>query len=242
MPVFFIPSTQVVDNTILIQGDLYQHLVKSLRTRPGESLTFNDERGIRYVTTVKKVTRDELLAGVEGTETNPLPRPYSIVLGQAILKGDKMSWVIQKATELGVGTIIPLLTERVILKSHTTNLEKRWSRIALEAAQQSERWAPPSIEAMASFSQFLETFAATPIKLILAERTIGHSLLELPLPTNPDAPIIVAIGPEGGWTSEELALAGKANFSYASLGARVLRSETASLATLAILSSRMQML
>ena len=245
MPVFFIQARDVLDGLIIIRGNLFQHLAKSLRTKPGEPLTFNDEEGTRYLTSVQEITKEVLTAQVKRTETQSTPPPLPLILGQAILKGDKMSWVIQKATELGVDVIVPLQTERVIAKaqpSHKKNLENRWIRIALEAAQQSERWKPPIIAPIASFQEFINAYSETPTKLMLAERTQGLRLAEQPLPTTRDHSIVVAIGPEGGWAPEELAAADTANFSFTSLGEHILRAETASLATLAILQSRLQQL
>ena len=242
MPVFFIKATDVKDGLVVVRGELFQHLVKSLRTRPGESLIFNDEQGTRHRTSVQEITREFLVARVEFTETHSTSPPYPLIIGQAILKGDKMNWVIQKATELGVGTIVPLQTERVISKSshpHNTNLERRWSRIALEAAQQNERWAPPRIESIASFPRFIETYSAIPTKFILAERAEGLRLSQQTLPSTPDSPIVMAIGPEGGWTPEELRAAEAAKFSFTTLGSHILRAETASLAGLAILQTRL---
>ncbi|MGD9850016.1 MAG: 16S rRNA (uracil(1498)-N(3))-methyltransferase [Nitrospirales bacterium] len=241
MPVFFIQATDLVDGMILVRGELFHHLVKSLRTRPTESLIFNDEAETRYYTSVQEITKDVLHAKIERTETDQHPSRPSIILGQAILKGDKMSWVIQKATELGVHTIVPLQTERVIAKiHHTQSMEKRWDRIGLEAAQQSERWTPPTIQPVCPFSQFLTRYGKLPDKLILAERSDGFRISQLPLPTNANSQIVVAVGPEGGWSSEELTAADAARFSFATLGQHILRAETASLATLAILQSRLQ--
>lgn len=245
MPVFFIQNTDIVDGTVSIHGDLFRHLAKSLRIRSGETLVFNDEQGTRYVTSVREITRGSLQAVIERIETHPTPFSYPLVLGQAILKRDKMSWIIQKATELGVGTIVPLQTERVASQfhhAHNTHLEKRWSRIALEAAQQSERWIPPRIAPIATFPQFIKDYSAIQTKLILAERSDGLRLAQLPLPTAFHGLIVIAIGPEGGWSSEELIAAEMANFSFTTLGAQILRAETASLAALAILQSRLQML
>ena len=245
MPVFFIQTTDIVDGIVSIHGDLFRHLAKSLRIKPGESLIFNDEQGTRYVTSVREITKGSLKAGIEHIETNPTLFSYPLVLGQAILKGDKMSWIIQKATELGVGTIVPLQTERVVSKfhhAHNTHLETRWSRIALEAAQQSERWIPPRIAPITTFSQFIKDYSTIQTKLILAERSHGLRLAQQPLPTAFQEAIVIAIGPEGGWSSEELAIAKMANFSFTTLGAQILRAETASLATLAILQSSLQIL
>lgn len=243
MPAFFIQATNLVDGQVLVRGELFHHLVKSLRTRLTEPLIFNDEFGTRYYTSVQEITKDTLHARIDRIETNPNPSRPSIILGQAILKGDKMSWVIQKATELGVDTIIPLDTERVMAKirpTQTTAMATRWGRIGLEAAQQSERWTPPTIQPVCPFAQFLTRCEDLPQKLILAERSKGLRISQQILPTNANSRIVVAIGPEGGWSSDELTAAEAAGFTGITLGQHILRAETASLATLAILQARLQ--
>ena len=245
MPVFFIQSTDLVEGKFHIREELFAHLAKSLRTKPGEHLTFNDEYGTRYYTTVLEITKDVLVAHVDRSETNQrLSRP-SIILGQAVLKGDKMSWAIQKATELGVDRIFPLHTDRVITKirhNQASAMATRWGRIGLESAQQSERWTLPDIQSVCSFDEFLVRFADFPYKLILAERSTGVRISQQALPSDSEGQIVVAVGPEGGWSAEELSAAEAARFSFTTLGRHILRAETASLAALAIIQSRLQAL
>ena len=154
-----------------------------------------------------------------------------------------MGWAIQKATELGADTIIPLHTERVIAKvrhNQASAMVARWGRIGLEAAQQSERWTLPDIQSVCSFDEFLVRFEDFPYKLILAERSTGSRISQQALPSNSVSQIVIAVGPEGGWSAEELSAAEAARFSYTTLGQHILRAETASMAALAILQSRLQ--
>ena len=153
-----------------------------------------------------------------------------------------MGWVIQKATELGASTIIPISTDRVILKvsgkQEDTHLA-RWQRIALEAAQQSERWTLPNITPVQPFQQWLEVPKQNP-PLFMAERHKGESLLTVPLPKEQQASkITVMIGPEGGWSAKEIEAAQSRDWTFASFGKEILRAETASLAALAILQARL---
>ena len=153
-----------------------------------------------------------------------------------------MSWVIQKATELGVTTIVPLITSRVILKLSGTQREThhaRWNRIALEAAQQSERWTLPTILPIQTFQQFLKAPRQKKV-IFMAERENTHSLLTFPYSLeNSKAGLTIMIGPEGGWSPEEVEAAQSHKFTFASLGKEILRAETASLAALAILQARL---
>jgi len=244
MPVFFIHSTQVEDERVTIADPLFSHLSKSLRTRTGDPLILNDERGRRYHTTILQITRHIIYSKILSIQESPISSTPSITFAQALLKGEKMGWVIQKATELGIHTFAPLITERVIPRvspANAGNYQERWDRIALEAAQQSERWNVPTILPLQMLQEFLQR-EDEGMKIMLAERQQNVSLSKIPLPSGIQGGITVAIGPEGGWTQEELQTAQSQGFSFASLGQGILRAETASLASLAILQARVNYL
>jgi 16S rRNA (uracil1498-N3)-methyltransferase len=244
MPVFFIHSTTVEDEMITIADPLFSHLSKSLRTRPGDHLILNDERYRRYYTTILQVTKHVIHTKILSIKESSPSSTSSITLAQALLKGEKMGWVIQKATELGVHTVAPLITERVILRvspTHAAGYQERWARIALEAAQQSERWNIPTILPLQKFQEFLQR-EDEGLNIMLAERQERVSLSKILLPAEIQGGITVVIGPEGGWTQEELQAAQSLNYSFATLGQGILRAETASLASLAILQARLNYL
>ena len=147
MPVFFIQSTRISNQTVTIDDPLLSHLSKSLRIREGEKIWVGDEHRVRYHVRVDHLDSNSLQASIIETVAGPPTPPASVVLAQAILKGDRMNWVIQKATELGVTTIIPLLTSRVIARPPAGRIRtarERWQRIAVDAAQQSEQWEFPA--------------------------------------------------------------------------------------------------
>jgi len=244
MPVFFIRSTQVEDDRVVIGDPLFTHLAKSLRMRPGDPLILNDEQGRRYQTTISQVTKHGIHSNIFSIQAPSPTSVPSITLAQALLKGEKMGWVIQKATELGIHTIAPLITNRVIPRVSSTNAAsflERWDRIALEAAQQSERWNVPTILPVQKFQEFLQR-EKEGITIMLAERQKNVSLSKIPLPSEIQGGITVVIGPEGGWTQEELQSAQSRSFSFAKLGEGILRAETACLASLAILQARLNYL
>jgi 16S rRNA (uracil1498-N3)-methyltransferase len=241
MPVFFIHSQDVVDGVITITDPLLTHVSKSLRAKPGDSLLFNDDQGHRYHTTVAQITKQALQANIQHVEDPPLPTRPPLILAQALLKGEKMGWVIQKATELGVSAILPLITDRVILKlsgKQGETHQARWMRIAMEAAQQSERWTLPTILPLKTFQQFIESNQEPP-PIIMAERAEGISLLTIPCSTEKrGSGVTIIIGPEGGWSAKELEAAQSHKWVFASFGKEILRAETASLAAVAILQAR----
>jgi 16S rRNA (uracil1498-N3)-methyltransferase len=166
-----------------------------------------------------------------------------LILGQALLKGEKMDWVIQKTTELGVQTIVPVQSRQSIVQVKADRIDAqlaRWKRIALEAAQQSEQWTVPAVAPPLSLSACLAQSPAPVLALILTERRSGiGSLLNITLPASPEASILVLVGPEGGWTQEEVAVAEGAGCVPITLGPRILRAETAAITTIGILKHRL---
>lgn len=242
MPTFFVAPEAVTPPTIRITGPLLHHLRESLRLQRGESLTLTDSQGTRYRVEVSEITAHAIDARIVEQETPPLRVTPQLLLGQALLKGEKMDWVLQKATELGVDTIVPLETHHSVVKPNPTRIAHqltRWRRIALEAAQQSERWTIPTISDPTTLSQFCTQQAAATMKGMLVERTSGLSLTSVALPREPHHSIVVLIGPEGGWTKEEQRLAQDRGFTPLTLGSRILRAETATLAAISILQSRL---
>jgi 16S rRNA (uracil1498-N3)-methyltransferase len=242
MPIFFIAADQVQNGQLSIVGPLLKHLRASLRVRVGEEVWFGDAERRRYLVRVTRVDRRGLTGCVLDTRAGPGPLYPSITLGQALLKGDRMDWIIQKATELGVAAMVPLVSHRVIVRPRPARLrpqQERWQRIALEAAQQSERWELPTIEPPCEVKAFFSGQRSQALRLILSERGPGEGLTTVSLPTDPEHPVTLAVGPEGGWTVEELLLAVDGGFTPVTLGARILRSETAALAALSILRSRL---
>ncbi len=242
MPVFFIEADQVRDGQITITGPLLRHLRASLRARVGEAIWFGTRERRRYLTRVSFLDRRQLVGHVLEQQEEPLRRGPRVALGQAILKGDKMDWLLQKATELGAASIVPLLTGHTIARPATARAatqRERWQRIALEAAQQAERWEVPVVDALLAVQEFLAESPEHWLKLILSERGPGTSLSSVALPSGQDHTLALAVGPEGGWTSSELDEALTHGFIPVTLGSRILRAETAALASLSILQSRL---
>ena len=242
MPVFFISSKSITNTRLTIEGPLFEHLTKSLRFREGDQLVVCDDTRQRYHVHIEKLKKSALEGDIRKTEHGPPPSGAKIILGQAMLKGNHMNWAIQKATELGVDTIVPLLTERVIIRPKADrfhSLQERYSRIALDAAQQSERWEVPDISLPTTLHDFLETFCHATVKCMLVERENLPGLSSLPLDQDFTGEVVLAVGPEGGWTLEEQQDAQRYHFTPISLGPSILRGETAPLAALSIVQFRL---
>ena len=242
MPVFFIPSPNVNDTTLSIEGPLFQHLSKSLRMREGEKLIVGDDNRRRFHVRIRSLTKTSLTVEIFKMEQGPPPTKANIILGQSILKGDHMNWAIQKATELGVSVLIPLLADRVIVHPKADRikaLQERYTHIALDAAQQSERWEVPEVLPPTPIQNFFQQYRQATVKCLLVERDTLPGIQTLPLDREFSGTVVLVGGPEGGWTEEEQETAKQSGFISFSLGTSILRGETAPLVALSIIQSRL---
>ncbi|NGZ95910.1 MAG: 16S rRNA (uracil(1498)-N(3))-methyltransferase [Nitrospira sp. WS110] len=242
MPIFFVPQECVVLPTISITGDLLIHLRDSLRVTKGESVWFGNGEGTRYRAEITDVWKGAITAHiVETIQEAPHCTPR-LILGQSLLKGEKMDWVIQKSTELGVDELVPITSRHSVVQLKTDRIDHqltRWRRIALEAAQQSEQWHVPRIAQPRSLSELLANHGTSTTILMLAERNEGKSLQTVGLPQGTAGSVLALVGPEGGWSKEEKEVAQRAGVQTITLGQHILRSETAAMATISILQSRL---
>jgi len=240
MPFYFIQKKDLTENTVQIGLPLAHHLISVLRYQKGDCLTLIDEHRNRHTVLIASLASNAVVCEVL-SEVKPPPKKTPLLrLGVALLKGDKIDWAIQKATELGVDRISPLITQRVVLKIHNDKIarqNKRWFEIAKESAQQSERLEIPKIDTPMPLNSFLEETQSTDMKFIFWEHappdpirpTIHAALAHAP---NSGA---ILIGPEGGWEKEEVDQAREKGYIAVSLGERPVRAETAALAALTII-------
>jgi len=221
------------DRAILI-GEHADHLIRVLRVRLGQEFDIATGAAVRRGTIVSvDKTRVEFDLQEEVFRT-PLA---DITLLLAIFKFDRMEWAIEKCTELGVSKIVPVIARRTDshLATAATKRAERWQRVARQASEQSRRATPPEISAPLKLSQALIVQAG--LRIALAESE-NQMLLRDVLTTNPgNLGIALAIGPEGGWTEDELESFQKSGWISASLGATILRAETAAMAATAIVAS-----
>jgi 16S rRNA (uracil1498-N3)-methyltransferase len=163
----------------------------------------------------------------------------NLTLLLAVFKFDRMEWAIEKCTELGISRIVPVIARRTDahLATAAGKRAERWRRIALQAAEQSRRITPPEIADPIKLPDAMTLSASVRIVLAESER---ETLLGDLLTSHPDGAILLATGPEGGWTEEELELFQKAGWISASLGTTILRAETAAIAATAITLSQLK--
>jgi 16S rRNA (uracil1498-N3)-methyltransferase len=213
-----------------------RHLTRVLRLKPGDPVILFDGEGKDYQATIKRVTdrRASFLLIPEPLPETPEPS-VRIILGIGLLKSSKLEWLIQKATELGVGEILPFHSLRVVPRPEETAVRNRlwrWERIAAEAAKQCRRSRIPRIHPPCSFTAALTAFPEA-ARIFLWEKEKDRTLSGV---LNSPSPAVYAlVGPEGGFSAEEAKEAKAAGFSPVRLGPRILRAETAGLAIVTLL-------
>lgn len=227
---FFAPPSRIFDSSILLDAEESHHLSRVLRLLPGATVFVFDGNGIEYECEVTRVHKDAAELNVIARLSNEVESPLQLTLGQALIKGDKFDWVVQKATELGVTRIVPLITEHSEFRkaeNRDTRLQ-RWRRIALEATKQCGRRKLIELAEVQEFVNFCMA-EANHACFIFSERS-GKRLAEN-ASTNA---VSLAIGPEGGWSEDELNLAESHGFLSVHLGNRILRTETAAVSAITL--------
>lgn len=227
MDYFYAPPENRRGNTILIVGDEFSHLAHVMRKVAGDHLTVVDGCGMAYGATIREIAHHTAYCEIADVHPRLHEPGTDITLGVGILKHSALiDLLVEKTTELGVTRIVPLLTNRSIPR-HAR--EERWQKVALAAMKQCGRCVLPTILPLTSFSDFLQMFSPGAIKCIPHEK-LTRPLLPEVIATATSKEIALAIGPEGGFTEEEVAAAVLAGFRVVSLGPRRLRTETAAIA------------
>lgn len=229
-----------IKNHIILDEDDAYHLLKVMRARRGEEIEAVADEQV-FLSEVVSTKPLEIIAKKQLKEDNELPN--YVILIAALLKGDKMDFVLQKATELGVSEVVLLTTERTIvkIKGHQNDLKLgRYQKILKEAACQCKRTHIPFINKIIDFSRIDEIDAN--LKLIAYEGSKGtSSTLNKKLNTiKPGKKIAVIIGPEGGFSEAEVQYAKNNGYTPIGLGKRILRAETASMYALSVIANRLE--
>jgi 16S rRNA (uracil1498-N3)-methyltransferase len=238
---FFVSPNQINEGLVRITGPDVKHIATVLRLGRGSVLTILDGRGKSYAAVIQELGRDEVVCAINQELPATPACPVKVTLVQGIPKGDKMDLIIQKGTELGVSRVIPLLCRRTVVKlagDRVLRKRERWQRIALEAAKQCRRPDVPEVAEPAELDQVLGGLPVNCTALIPWEEENNDSLKELLDNNNVAEEIYIFIGPEGGFTAEEVDEARAAGVRPVTLGPRILRTETAGIAVLTMVLCR----
>ncbi|MBW2128777.1 MAG: 16S rRNA (uracil(1498)-N(3))-methyltransferase [Deltaproteobacteria bacterium] len=237
---FFVEEIKEEENGLcVIGGSEARHILRVLRMGPGDRFVLMDRKGSRYQVSIQSCSRREVTVLLERPIPSPATSPAEITLCQAILKSRSMDLLVQKATELGVHRIVPFASERTVIRlkgEQFASKSRRWKEIARNASKQSDRERPLEIGPLLGFEELLAYGRKrSDLKLMLWEGEQDQDLKAV-LSRHPDSRSFFAIvGPEGGFTEQEAALARKSGIIAVSLGRRILRAETAGLVLAAIL-------
>jgi len=213
---------------VTVTGDEFHHSIRVVRARVGEEVEVFDRAGHAARGVVESIERDRAVIAV-GEPVPSRESPLPVHLAMAIIQLEKFELVLQKATELGVRTLIPMVTDRIELRAERySGKAGRWDRIVFEAVKQCGRSRVPVITPPMNFGEVL----ARPGTKILFDADAPAAPIERP------AEVTILIGPEGGWTDEELQAARESGVRLQPLGPRRLRAETAAIAAVSILTAR----
>ncbi|MGN0242902.1 MAG: 16S rRNA (uracil(1498)-N(3))-methyltransferase [Lachnospiraceae bacterium] len=236
---FFIDSDAVSDSIITITGKDYNHIKNVLRMSVGEELTVSNGVDREYVCTISSYDNDSVQLKIIDINSIDVELPLHITLFQGLPKADKMELIIQKAVELGVYEIVPVMTQRTIVKYDEKKTEKkvqRWNEIAKSAAKQAKRGLIPKVTIPMNFQDALFYAQSLDVNIIPYEEAknmdVTRETLTQLVKHNSCG---IFIGPEGGFDESEIMLATNADMKPITLGKRILRTETAGMAVLSMI-------
>jgi 16S rRNA (uracil1498-N3)-methyltransferase len=215
------------------------YAARVLRLRIGDEVTAFDGHGrewhLRLIAVDPNLVQGQLMAAVATTDPPRLP----LILGQALPnKSSKMDLIVEKCSELGLTTLAPLYTERTMGRDARGRMEtklSRWRRIAEAAARQCGRRILLDICSPQSLSDFCEAYQSASTKMICWEQEPHHGIRDMLEATGPSGPVVALVGPEGGWTEQEVGHARAHGFVTVSLGPRILRTETAAVTLVSLI-------
>jgi len=231
----FVDGDLQAGQRLAVDGSAGNHIVRVLRSRVGDELTVFNGRGGEYSASIEEIRRDTVQVRVRAHRNDERESGFDLTLAQGISRGERMDWVVQKATELGVTRIVPVFTERSVVHLDEKQAQKKvqhWRGIAIAACEQCGRNIVPAIEAPIAVYELLEK-DVTGIGLLLSP---GAPLRIADI--RADGAVTVLIGPEGGLAQVEQDAALRAGFTPVRMGPRVLRTETAAVCALTLLQQK----
>jgi 16S rRNA (uracil1498-N3)-methyltransferase len=236
---FFIEKNSIKSGFLFLQGKEHEHLSRVVRKKPGDEVVLFDAAGNTFLAKIESIHPAQTKLAII-KKLPPKEKGMDIILGQAMLKMKKMELIIQKATELGIQSVVPIRAERTVIKLKDGGKQKldRWKKISLSASKQSGRSNLMKIESPVSIQELVKTFNPS-YKILLTEKA-EKNLKEIILspffenPADPEIPssTMILVGPEGGWTDKEEEYIVMHGYTRACLSDLVLRSETAAISAI----------
>ena len=234
----FAPPEAFYEGGLHLEGERLRHLRTVLRLGPGDEFSVTDGAGAEYQVRVEHLGRDRGRALVLGRTAPLRESTLDMVLAQALPKGDRFSFVLEKAAELGVRGVRPLISQRTVAaRGAGAATVARWRRIVESAVAQSGRTRLPLVYPLCSFEEMIANPNPPELRLLLWEQATKGLREVIDCRAAPRS-VLVAIGPEGSWSEQEVQRARQEGFVAVRFGPRILRTDTAGIAALAVLQSR----
>ncbi len=236
MAKFFISSDLIKEDKVFIDGENANHLINSLRCKIGEEIEISSGDGYDYICKIEEISKNSVKAKIIDCFVNESEPNVKITLYQGLPKSEKMELIIQKCVELGIDEIVPVNTDRAIVKLVGKEDKKiaRWNKISESAAKQSRRGKIPTVKPVINFSEAIKQSSKNNLNIIPYEKE-KHNGIKNIIKDFKGQSIGIFIGPEGGFSEKEIELAIQNNIKPITLGKRILRTETAGFITTAIL-------
>lgn len=234
---FFLPRKNIHDKRALIDGQELTHIKTVMRLAPGDRITVFDDSGWEHEAVIRAFTAEQGELEIIRSYQPGRESSLKMTLALGLTKGEKMDFVVEKATELGVQSIVPFTSSYAVPKFDEVKIAKRverWQKIALAAAKQSGRTQTPEILPLRDYRKLINESRPRTVKLLFWEKEQHQSLYEFYGKQSAAEAVLLAIGPEGGFTAEEAENARGQNFELIHLGGRILRAETAAVAAIAL--------
>ncbi len=234
---FFVPASRFEGELVRLSREQAHQVRQVLRLGPDDTVVVLDDRGAEYEVLLTSVGPKEAVGRVVSTRPAAGEPKVQLTLFQSLLIREKFEWVLQKATEVGVTQIVPVLTARGLVRTKQIEENKldRWQRILTEAAEQAHRGRIPRLEPVVPFADVFSRFVGFDRLLIAAPSETVSLHAALQGIERPETSIALLIGPEGGFTEEEVALAREKGALAVGLGPRILRTETAAIVACALI-------
>lgn len=244
---YFIPKDQWQDDIITITGEDHHHITRVMRMNIGDKVICNDPTGQSAKCQIKEIDQTEVKLAVLKDLDESTELPVDVTIAQGLPKRDKLELVLQKGTELGATKFIPFQAARSVVKWNQKRAKsrlKRFRKIVKEASEQSHRQKLPIVEEPQTINALIETSVDYDVKIVAyeeeAKTKTSSSLHDAIQSLQENEKLFVCIGPEGGFTKEEIELLKENDFQTVRLGPRILRTETAALYVLASLSYELE--
>jgi 16S rRNA (uracil1498-N3)-methyltransferase len=235
---FFVSMDNIYGDTAVITGEDVKHIYKVLRLEEGDRVNINNLAGIEYEGEVLSVDKKEVRVKLVERLLYNSESSLAVTLFQGLPKSSKMDLIVQKATELGINEITPIITERVVVKSELSEFHKteRWKRIALEACKQSKRTLIPEVNVPVEFNELLKRIENFDLVVVPYENQEGIGIRNVAAKVKGNIKTAaVIIGPEGGFEEEEIEALKEKGCFIITLGPRILRTETAGFVCVSLL-------